>query len=168
MNKGVVFDNIYSTLYLFCESTNCSCSKPIGGEGTVRVSNELNLFKDDIYCHTCAEFDCSCIEPVLRCSECSQINCNCECTICGKVDCICTCDDCRHVKCICDDLSKSGNYYCSSCKRSECNYSTSHLLCLAPNHLTHTLSVMLKLLLSHHRPFKLLVQLLKKKQTRCR
>ena len=58
--------------------------------------------------------------------------------ICGKVDCICTCDDCHQVKCICDDLSKLGNYYRSSCKRFECNCSTTYLVCLACNYLTHT------------------------------
>ena len=59
VNKGVVFDHIYSTFCRFCESANCSCSEPMDGEGDIEVSNELDLFEDDIYCHTCAEFDCS-------------------------------------------------------------------------------------------------------------
>ena len=89
-----------------------------------------------IYCHTCDEFDCECMDLVLKCSECSQINCRCECTICTKVDCICTCDDCHQAICICDDPSKSGNCYCLSCKKFECKCGTACLVCLACNHLT--------------------------------
>ena len=68
MNKGVMYDHIYSTLCHSCESINCSCSELTADRGTDRVSNELDLFADDVYCHTCAKFDCDCMEPVLRCS----------------------------------------------------------------------------------------------------
>ena len=103
-----------------------------------KISDESDLFNDDIYCHTCAEFDCDFMEPVLKCSECNQMKCYCECTICEKVDCICTCDDCHQVKCVCYNLSESGNYYCLSCKKLECNCSTTCLVCPACNHITHT------------------------------
>ena len=96
-----MFENINYIYCYLCEIRNCNGSEPIVDRrmrrgNSDRVSDELHLFNDDICCHTCDEFDCDCMEPVLNAvSAVNQI----------AIASVCKCDDCHQAKCICDDLS---------------------------------------------------------------